>query len=228
MNIFYKIVKLIDFILSPEKCLRCNTGNNIICKECINNIPKPENDLPDNIYALYEYRHPVIKKLLTDAKYRKKFGNLKVFGPYLASSLLDIINEYTELTYYKRILIIPVPISKKRYKERGFNQAKIIAQSIIQNIKENNAINNIYLADNIVKKIKDTTPQASIHNKYQRLKSPKGTFSTNIKNENNINLENCLCIIIDDISTTGGTINEMRRILIKSGAEKVIGLTIAH
>ncbi len=217
------ILKNLDKLLFNEKCLGCKKSGFLLCRDCINSIPRPEHDLPEYIYALYEYRHPIIKKILTDAKYRKKWSGLKTFGPYLASSLLDIVSEYIELNNYTNILIIPVPISNKRFKNRGFNQAKIIAESIVENInKEDRA--KYKLVDNIIKKVKDKTPQASIHSKKERLNSPKGTFEI----INPDMLAGSLCIIIDDITTTGGTINEMRRMLLASGVQDAFGLTIAH
>lgn len=227
MGVFSYIFNIIDKILCIESCLNCKKQANLLCKDCIKDIPHPEHDLPGYIFALYEYRTPIIKKILTDAKYRKKFSGLQVFGPYLASVMIDIISEYTELNNYTNILIIPVPISRKRLKTRGYNQAKIIAESIISNLPTNikgGSILNFKLADNVIEKIKDTTPQASIHKRSVRLNNPKGTFK--IKNPEI--LQGSLCIVIDDITTTGGTILEMRRILIESGAQTVLGLTIAH
>lgn len=223
MQLFSYILKFIDKFVFTEQCQNCKKPGDLLCSGCINNIPRPEHDLPDYIYALYEYRHPIIKKILTDAKYRKKWSGLKVFGKYLSSSMLDIVSEYIELNNYTNILIIPVPISNKRFKTRGFNQAQVIAESIMDNIDKEDK-DKYKLCINIIKKIKDKTPQASIHSKKERLNSPKGTFE--IINPEII--KGSLCIIIDDITTTGGTINEVRRMLLASGARDAFGLTIAH
>ncbi len=219
MNIKYWVMNAIDSIFFEEKCANCKKIGKILCTKCIQELPKPEHDLPSHIYSLFEYRDKTVKKILTDAKYRKKFNGLNIFGPYLESAILDITSEYKELNNYTQIILIPVPISKKRLRTRGYNQAEIIANSIINNTKDE-----YILGVNIIKKIKDRTPQASIHNRKDRLKSPIGTFS--IKNKEI--LQNSLCIIIDDITTTGGTIKEMRRILLESGALDVFGVTIAH
>lgn len=220
---FRFLIKIIDGLLFNEKCLNCKKAGDLICGDCINKIPRPEHDLPEYIYALYEYRHPTVKKILTDAKYRKKWSALRAFGPYLASAMIDIVSEYIELNNYKQILIIPVPISNKRLKKRGFNQAQIIAESIFKNINKEER-SGYKLALNVIKKVKDKTPQASIHSKKERLNSPKGTFEI----INPALLAGSICIIIDDITTTGGTINEVRRMLIASGAQDAFGLTIAH
>lgn len=226
MDILKYITKIFDTVFLNERCFICKKTGISLCKDCIIDIPKPEHDLPEYIVALYEYRYPIIKKILTDAKYRKNFGALKVFGPYLASVLLDIVVEYTQLTHYTNIFIIPVPISKKRLKKRGFNQAEIIAESIMKNYPNNTL--NFKLVNNIIEKIKDRTPQASIHNRHDRLNSPKGTFQIKDLAKNSEILRGSLCIVIDDITTTGGTILEIRKTLLLAHAQTVIGLTIAH
>ncbi len=211
---------LLDSIFFNEKCLRCSSNGETLCKSCLGLIPRPENDLPEYVHALYEYRHPAIKKILTDAKYRKRFAGLKIFGRTMADALQDITSEYFELNNYTKIILIPVPISKNRHKNRGFNQAEVLAKEILGNLKEP-----IYfLGGDIVIKIKDPIPQASIKNRNERLNSPVNTFQV-IKPEL---LGGALCIIIDDITTTGGTIKELRRILLESGATNAIGLAIAH
>ncbi len=136
----------------------------------------------------------------------------------MASTMVDLSNEYMELNNYKKVLVIPVPISRKRLKKRGFNQAEVLAKEILINLY------GYELKTDIIFKIKDRTPQASIKNRSVRLKSPEGTF----KVVNEKHLLGTLCIVVDDITTTGGTINEVRRMLIASGAQDVIGVTIAH
>lgn len=192
---------------------------NTLCESCIQNLPKPENDLPENIYALFEYRNKIIKKILTDAKYRHKFSVLNIFGKYLSDAILDITNEYTELNNYRKIYLIPVPISKKHFKQRGFNQAEVIAKSVMSYCPIK-----LTLSTDIIKKVVETQSQASIKSRNERLLNPKNTFRV-VQGQN---LENSLCIIVDDITTTGGTINEIKRVLLENGAKRVVGITIAH
>ncbi len=218
MGILRYLINIFDKILVTEKCINCRSKGSMLCKNCLKLIPSPEHDLPEHIYALYEYRDPAIKKILTDAKYRGKFAGLNIFERVMYDAMTDIISEYSELNNYKNIMVIPVPISKKRFKERGYNQAEIITKSILRNNSE------YKLGNNIFKKIINKTPQASIHNRKERLLSPRGTFEIS----EHIKVKDCMCIIVDDITTTGGTINEMRRLLLEAGALTVVGLTIAH
>lgn len=217
------ILKIFDALLYPKKCLVCKKPNKSICATCRKELPKPERDLPNYIWALYEYRHPVIKKILTDAKYRKRFEPLYSFGAVLSDAAVDIVADYIELYNYTNIFIVPVPISKKRIHERGFNQALVLSKALVYNNTSNFSILNTA----VIKKI-DKTPQASIHNRQERLKSPIGTFEIT-KNEKVLRkLQGSFCIIIDDITTTGATMSEVRRILLESGAHTAIGLAVAH
>lgn len=220
MRINNSIFNLLDKIFFADKCLGCETVGPELCKKCLATLPAPDRDLPNYVYALYEYRNKIIKKILTDAKYRKRFSGLATFGRVMADAIIDIVSEYTELNNYSRILIIPVPITNKRQRNRGFNQSEIIANEIMKNLSDER----FKIEKTIVYKTKDRTPQASIKNRNERLISPVGTFA--VKNKEK--LQGAFCIIIDDITTTGGTIKEMRRILLESGASRVIGLTIAH
>lgn len=222
-KIFVHIAQVIDDILFPKKCLVCKKTKESLCKNCSSTLPQPERDLPKYIFALYEYRHPIIKKVLTDAKYRKRFEPLYSFGAVLSDAATDIASEYVELNNYSNIFIVPVPISKKRMHERGFNQALVLAKALVRNNKSDFKILN-----NIILKIKDKTPQASIHNRNERLQSPVGTFAITTNKHDLAKLQGSFCIIIDDITTTGATISEVRRILIDAGAQTAIGLTVAH
>ena len=105
-------------------------------------------------------------------------------------------------------IIIVVPVSNKRKKERGYNQSKLLAKEIAQII-------NVPVSDNIIKKVKDTVPQSTL-NKEQRLENAKNVYRvTNIKKVLNRNI-----LILDDIYTTGSTVNECARVLIEQGIKK--------
>jgi len=220
MGIYSSIRNTLDQLFCPERCLICKKQGNVLCDQCIHTVARPQNTLPKHTYALYEYRTPAIKRILTNAKYRKQFAGLTIFGPYLASAVFDILSEYNELIQYTNYLIIPVPISKKRLKTRGFNQTEILARSMITDLKETD----FKICTTSIKKIKDSTPQASIKQKSKRLDNTKGTF----KVVDASLLPGSFCIILDDVTTTGGTIAEMRQLLLAAGAHTVIGLAVAH
>jgi len=114
-------------------------------------------------------------------------------------------------------IIIIVPISKQRKKERGYNQSYLIAKEISKIIK-------IPIAKKVLYKIKNTTPQ-SLLNKKQREENAKGVY----KAPNTTKLYDKKILLIDDIYTTGNTVNECTKILLNNGVKRQnIGvLTIA-
>ena len=114
-------------------------------------------------------------------------------------------------------IITTVPISKKRQKKRGYNQTELIAKELCKILSKR-------LNKNIIYKIKDNTPQSML-NKKQREENIKGVYIVkNIKS-----ILNKKILIIDDIYTTGNTVNECARVLVNKGIKKEdIGvLTIA-
>ena len=114
-------------------------------------------------------------------------------------------------------IIVVVPISKKRKKERGYNQSELM-------LKELSNILNVKVYNNVLYKIKNTIPQSSL-NKKQREENAKGVYKAINCNK----IKNKKILLFDDIYTTGSTINECARILVQNGIHrKQIGaLTIA-
>jgi ComF family protein len=118
------------------------------------------------------------------------------------------------------IVVIPVPLSAERRKIRGYNQAEHIARSFCD-MGEHGIFE---LKSALVIKRKNTVPQAKIANRTKRLQNIRGAFTLTdpkfIKGRN--------IIIVDDVTTTGGTLTEIMDLMKKAGAKKVLGFAIAH
>lgn len=121
---------------------------------------------------------------------------------------------------FDKPIIIPIPLSRKRYRERGFNQSELISQSIIDNDKEKC----FELLTNVLTKPKETQHQAHIENRSYRMQNMVGSFV--VKNPELIKDRNI--ILIDDVVTTGATLTEAKKMLKEAGAKKIIAFTIAH
>ena len=111
--------------------------------------------------------------------------------------------------------IIPVPISKKRYKERGYNQSLLIANEISKQT-------NLELVNNCLIKTKNIIEQSKL-NKEDRQQNIQGVYS--IQNEEIIT--NKKVLLIDDIYTTGSTVNECSKILQQARPERIGVLVLA-
>lgn len=215
-----KILKTILDLIFPEKCLNCHKRDILICENCIKNLDLNEKELDTFVYTIFDYRNPIMKKIIWNLKYKNK----KILAQFLATYLYErILEEFSELEIFQNFtnpIIIPIPLSKTRLKERGYNQTLLIAEELIKLDKERKFI----LEKNILYKKKETEHQARIKNKQERLKNIIDTFA--ISNQEKIQNRNI--ILIDDVVTTGATLKEARKILKQNGAKKIIAFTIAH
>jgi competence protein ComFC len=186
-----------------------------------------ERETAEWIFPLYDYRHPIIKKSLWLLKYSGKKRLARVFAENIYDSLLEELSERATMENFHNIILIPIPLSKKRYRERGFNQAQLICEEInrINNTRKNI---DLKLEKNILIKPKDTEHQARIKDRNVRLKNLAGSFEIKNEKENVEFLKGKNIILIDDITTTGATLAEARKILKQAGARKVIAFTVAH
>lgn len=218
VNLFIK--KILD-ILFPVSCIRCKTKNTPLCKKCIQNIPPPaHNTSQTNIISIFSYKNAVTRKAISSLKYKNNKDIGKIFADLLYDIVLDELNEQNIFSNFNNPLLIPIPLSKKRLRERGFNQSELLA-------KEMSFIDNgssFTLATDVLYKVRNTPSQVSIKDRQKRLQNLRGCFS--VKNPDKIKNRNI--ILIDDVTTTGATINEAKKTLLKAGAKKVIAFTIAH
>jgi len=112
--------------------------------------------------------------------------------------------------------ILPVPLHKKRLRERGFNQSGLFA----------NLLGNIYsipVNENALSRISFSVPQTKLGSK-ERAKNIEGAFCA----EDIRSIENSNILLIDDVYTTGSTVNECAKVLKRAKASNVYVFTIAH
>ena len=163
---------------------------------------------------------PPIKKAVWFLKYKGKKLLASVFAEVVYGRILEELSDLSIMENFTDIILIPIPLSSDRYRERGFNQAELICKELTK--LDNNV--NFKLENNILIKIKDTKHQARIENRSERLKNIIDSFV--VKNTEKIKNKNI--ILIDDVTTTGATLSEARKILKRAGARKIIAFTVAH
>lgn len=115
----------------------------------------------------------------------------------------------------KDILLIPVPISKDRLRKRDYNQALLFALGIN---KENTL--------DALERVKDTQRLFQTKHRDDRVRELADSFQVKTKYIDTIKNKNIL--IVDDITTTGATLYELRKVLQKAGAKKISAFTLAH
>lgn len=223
MKWYLYIKKIKNFLLEtlfPTKCLGCEEKNEILCNNCLVKISLAERETEDNILAVFDYRDPIIKKAVWELKYHHKRYIGEKLGQLLYEFLLEEISDMRTIVSGRPILVIPVPISNKKIKLRGYNQSLFIAKGFC----DASEVGVFELKKDIIFKKINNIPQAKITNRKRRLENVRGVFD--IKNE--IVVKGRTIIVIDDVTTTGGTIGEIIKVLKKSGAKKVIGFAVAH
>jgi len=140
-----------------------------------------------------------MRHLITTLKFRADYKNARLLGLLLA--------EHLQKTAEKPDCILPVPLHKSRYRERGFNQSIEIARTVAKELQ-------IPLDLNSCRRHRDTPHQTALSGK-QRRKNMKNAFSI-IKP---INAQHIA--ILDDVMTTGSTVHELAAVLKKAGVSRV-------
>ena len=220
-------LNIIQDYLLPPTCILCgNPGHNSqdICKPCFNSLKKnlyccyrcaeifeSANLTPqlcghcisqtpefDETYAPYIY-HDILRYLITHLKFNRQYKNARL----LAYLLADYLQKTAELPE----LIIPVPLHKQRFRERGFNQSIEIAKSLSRYL-------HIPMDSKSCLRIRNTRHQIDLPSK-QRRSNVKNAFKVKrvIKAQH--------IAIVDDVMTTGSTVNELAKTLKKSGVYRV-------
>ncbi len=154
----------------------------------------------------------VQKSPVSNGIYRLKFHNKRYYAKIFAE---EIVNEYGAWIRKNEIEeIIPIPLHRSKMRKRGFNQAALLAREIASSVK-------IPINENAVFRIRRTRPQ-KILNPIERNQNLKGAFGVkkNWKAPKNV-------LLIDDIYTTGSTMDRVSAVLKKAGVQKVYFLTIS-
>jgi len=138
----------------------------------------------------------------------------------LYERILEELADLTIMENFQKPILIPIPISKQRHRERGYNQTELICRELIKLDKNQN----FELENNLLIKIHETVHQARIKDRRERLKNLAGSFTI----KNNTKIKNRNIILIDDITTTGATLNEAKKTLKIAGARKIVAFTVAH
>lgn len=213
-----EIIKYVINLIYPNVCGICDKlCDDDICKKCeikLNNISKIKMDRYTNKYFkkhLYIFKYEgIIKERLIKYKFNERNYIYKAFVKFMLKNkkICDFLKNYD--------IIIPVPIHTKRRMERGYNQSALIAKEISKEIQKIDYLENV-----LIKKI-NNKPQ-STKNKSERKNNVIGAYY--MKNKEKIN--NKKILLLDDIYTTGNTVNECCKILQSANPKCIDVITIA-
>lgn len=222
------IIRLILSFVFPPRCALCGEINyskeNKICENCLKNLPltysKPAFPMGEKQKGRKKiYFYSVISPFYYIDCVRKGILGLKFYGrmetsAFLGAYMADCV-KYN--AFYKDIdLIVSVPASRQRKNKRGYNQCLLLAKEIAK-------ILNIELHKDLLIRKKNASPQSLAKNKYERKKNVLNAFT--VSNSPVVKGKNIL--LVDDVVTTGATLNECAKVLKQCGANKVLCVTAA-
>lgn len=166
------------------------------------------------------YRNPLTRALIHQLKYRNDAHAAMLCADLFLHEMMEELSEIMEWRGHKKFLLVPIPMSRERLRERGYNQTELLAQTILARGGAQFFDLDLSL---LVRTIERPT-QTSIKDKDQRLKNIKGIFS--VKNKDSVRGRHA--VLLDDVTTTGATLREAKEILMKAGAADVLNIAIAH
>ena len=211
------MLEKIKNILFPTVCGICGKiDKNPLCSICSKKIKKLICAETQEVQDKNFLEHAYVFKY--DGIIREKLINYKFNEQsYLHETFSNIIIKNEKICRFIKNydIIIPVPIHKKRYKQRGYNQTELIARKIAQKL-------DITMVTDVLQKEINNKPQSDL-SKIERVQNIKNVYTV----QNSQKIKNKAILIIDDIYTTGNTVNECSKMLKQAGANKIAVLTIA-
>lgn len=222
-------------ILFPKFCVGCRKIGTYLCIKCRKKLMPINKDICiycnkyskhglthefckrkyglDGIVCFFYY-NLILKKVIGAIKYQLAVDVWKDFRKELSSDLLYRLDFFSKNKH--KFFIQPIPLYKKSFKNRGFNQTEIIAE-FLSNYLDIPIINNLI-------KVKETKSQASLRKGYERYRNIKDSFG--VIGGNGTHGRNI--ILIDDVLTTGSTLKEASKTLKENNSILVYAITIAR
>ncbi len=210
------MLKELLYYIFPPRCVGCGTPGNTLCHSCtryISTLPPKPHDL---FFSALPYQDPKVKRIIRALKFKNSKDIALFLGEILYTRFLEELSELISLNNH--IIVIPVPLSKERIRERGFNQSELIAHAFTK------GSSTLLLCTKVLERFIHKDPQSSISRKNMRLKNVAGVYRVTNKER----IRNKTIIVIDDIATTGATLAEIKKVLREAGARKIILLAVAH
>ena len=240
-RLFARSAKLVELALFPSFCKVCRAlletpGERVLCPNCLDKIRAHRSPYclccgrffdgagePHLCLSCIKDRPPFavhrsgglyqgeLKDLILLFKYR----GYEILGRPLGRFVFESLKGEESLWWGVEALI-PVPLHPKRKSKRGFNQARVLA-------KELSKLKGLPLEDLVLRKMKNVPPQTSLE-RDERVKSVRGVYKV-LKSQK---IQGKTVLLVDDVYTTGSTLKECSRELLRAGAKEVRAITIAQ
>lgn len=225
--------------LFPIRCLSCNAYGQYLCHDCLLHFPRrlrqrcptchrsttprgaicfscSGKNCLDGLFAGSTYRHPLVAESIHTCKYRFIPALTEPLGKWLAERIQEIDLPLPDM-------FIPVPLHRRRLRFRGFNQSALLANILADTLTPGSALP---VLENYLLRTRSTKPQIKTRNREERLLNLCNAFA--ITPENMARVAGKTIWLIDDVATTGTTLEECARVLKKAGATSVFGIVLAR
>lgn len=213
-----KLIRLILDLLYPPKCIFCGTllrsSNNLICEKCKKELPFTKNGgiLKGNFFTSCVsplYYEDDVREALLRYKFYRATGYAEPFAELIADCVTEYIDGQVDMISW-------VPLSRKRLRQRGYDQARLLAEAVSKRMG--------IPCVSVLNKKRHTAPQSRTGSAEKRRSNISGAYTVN--NPEIVRGKNIL--LIDDIVTTGSTFSECSRTLGMSGANRVYCAAVAR
>lgn len=233
---FSRIKSFLFDLLFPVECAGCGATGTYLCTGCFAAIPLAESftcpacgkpsfenavcasckkmTALTGLIAAASYDMKIVRRMIIALKYRF----VKELAVPLARLLLKALARHNYALFYRKDLVmIPVPLSTRRERWRGFNQAREIAALLSQSL-------NIPLEEHALRRARSIMPQTETSSREERFENIRGAFALADASRT----EGKVAVLVDDVATTLATLSECARVLQKGGAKEVWGMVVAR
>ncbi|MEX0931620.1 MAG: phosphoribosyltransferase family protein [Candidatus Paceibacterota bacterium] len=174
---------------------------------------------PQHFIACTSYKNPCSKAVVWQVKYKGNRSLTTLCGQLLHEELFRIVEDTISFNRGERILLVPIPASKERKQERGWNQAELLCQTMLSAGGEHIA----EYRPTLLKRVRHTERQTKLPRE-KRLSNVRNSMEANPNDIPN----GSIVVLIDDVATTGSTFKEAVRALTEAGVWRVHCLAFAH
>ena len=205
-----------------ESCLlHCGGDSGYTCGVCHGRIPRSARGLPPRaitchprmaylLISLTQYHSPQVRQAVHALKFRRCEAVAEQFGAMLAAQITAL--GATGFTY-----VVPVPLSAQRLRERGFNQAELLASAVSCRLS-------LPIRTNILIRRRNTKAQSTLHSRADRIQNVSASFAV----RSGLNLAQARILLIDDVTTSGATLAAAAHALKEAGAGPIVCAVIAR
>jgi len=239
MSIIFKLKSALLDLIYPRQCVGCKRADTWLCETCFSLIKKSDQQCcyvcrnvqgeakscPDHfeknplrtldrlLVSAHYSGNPLLKKVIHALKYERHPEDT---ADKLGLLLQQSFERWLRVSVRDQMVILPVPLHEQRLKERGFNQAELISRALEVQGEQR-------VQRSLIQRTRYTSTQVCNKTRQKRLENLRGAFEVI-----GVLDPTLIYLLVDDVTTTGSTLEECCEVLRKAGARQVWGLVLAR